>query len=68
MESYLSGQFGFIDKPDWQCGNSPDWTWTPTQSDGLQLLLTLQQDKLYEDDQPGWVIGIISKTVPLHME
>jgi hypothetical protein len=30
MESYLSGQFGFIDDPDRQFGNGSGWTRTRT--------------------------------------
>ena len=41
MEPYPSRQFGFIDDPDQQFGNSLVWTRTRTQSDGPEPLLTL---------------------------
>jgi len=41
MEPYPSGQFGFIDDPDRQFGNSSVWTLTRTRSDGPEPLLTL---------------------------
>jgi len=41
MEPYPSRQLGFIDDPDRQFGNGSVWTWTRTQSDGPEPLLTL---------------------------
>jgi len=41
MKPYPSGQFGFIDDPDRQYGNSLVWTQTRTRSDGPEPLLTL---------------------------
>jgi hypothetical protein len=41
MEPYPSEQFGFIDDPDGQFGNSLHWTLKRTQCDGAELLLTL---------------------------
>jgi hypothetical protein len=41
MESYPSGQFGFIDDSDGQFVDRSVWTWTWTRSDGLEPLLTL---------------------------
>lgn len=40
FELYPSWQFGFIDNPDCQFGNCSVWTWTQTQSDGPEVLLT----------------------------
>jgi len=41
FEPYPSWQFGFIGNPYRQFGNGSVWTWTQTQSDGPELLLTL---------------------------
>jgi len=41
MEPYPSGQFGFIDDPDRQFGNSSVSTRTRTRSDSPEPLLTL---------------------------
>jgi len=40
IDSYPSWRFGFIDNMDRQFGTSLVWTWTRTQSDGPELLLT----------------------------
>jgi hypothetical protein len=44
MEPYPSGQFGLIDDPEHQFGNSVVWTWTPTQRDGPEPLVTRSTD------------------------
>ena len=41
MEPYPSGRCRFINALDRQCGHGSVWTWTRTQSDGPDLLLTL---------------------------
>jgi len=41
IEPYLSWQFGFIDIPDSQFGNCSGSTWTLTQSDGPEPLVSL---------------------------
>jgi len=41
MKPYPSGQFGFIDDPERQLGNSSVLTRTQTRSDGPEPLLTI---------------------------
>jgi len=48
MEPYPSGQFGFVDDPDRQFGNSSVWTRTRTRSDGPEPLLTLVTECHFE--------------------
>jgi len=48
IELYPSWLFGFIDNPDRQFGNCLVLTWTRTQSDGPEPLLTLR----WEDIMP----------------
>ena len=46
IEQYPSWQFRIIDNPDPRFGNGSVWTRTQTQSDGPELLLTLNPTKV----------------------
>jgi len=41
IKLYRSWRLGFIEDPDGQIANGLIWTWTQTQSDDLESLLTL---------------------------
>jgi len=66
MERYPSGQFGFIDDHDCQCGNGSVWTRARTRSDGPEPWLTLNIAILTICDQ--WIVFLklpLAKTVHL---
>jgi len=61
MEPYPSGQFGFIDDPDHQFGNSSIWNRTRTRSDGPEPLLTLGEC----EGERKWKKELTMKTSPI---